>query len=204
MPRKAIYILVTKLGLTENEQRALIRKAVKLTSRDEEYIDDLTEPYRRKDKPLEQRAVAIGHMRSGDLLVIASPGMLGIGRDDVRSVLVQLARSGNGIIDVSTGKTVRWTPEAADAVEFLDRATLERKRGAADNARQAKMALNRTHIRDKKKLLVTEAQARQMWYDPGRYSAQEVAETCGVTSRTLYERFKGRHPESNLKRKGRR
>lgn len=203
MPRKAVYILVTKLGPTENEQRALIRKAVKLSTRDEEYVDDLTEPYRRKDKPLEQRAVAIGHMRAGDLLVVASPGALGIGRDDVLGVLLQMARSGHGIIDASSGKTIHWTPEVADAVEFLDRAILERKRGAAENARKAKMALTGTFIPIKKALLVTEAQARQMWYDPARYSAKEVAETCGVTIRTLYDRFEGRHPPSNLKRKKR-
>lgn len=196
-------MLITKLGPTEEDQRKLIRKAVRLTARDEEYIDDLTEPYRRKDKPLEQREVALTQMRAGDVLVVASPGMVGIGRDDIRGVLLRLARSGNGVLDASTGKTIRWTPEAADAVEFLDRATLERKRGAAANARLAKMALTGTFRREQKKLQLTEAQARQMWYDPGRYSAQEVAETCGVTVRTLYDRFQTRHPPSNLSRKRR-
>lgn len=203
MPRKSVYMLITKLGPTEDEQRKLIRKVVRLTARDEEYVDDLTEPYRRKNRQLEQREVALKQLRAGDVLVVASPGMVGVGRDDIRDILLRLARSGNGVLDAISGKTIRWTPEAADAVEFLDRATLERKRGAAQNARKAKMALTGTYIREQKKLLVTEAQARQMWYDPGRYSAQEVAETCGVTVRTLYDRFETRHPPSNLSRKKR-
>lgn len=203
MPRKAVYILVTKLGPSADQQRALIQKTVKLTARDEEYVDDLTEPYRRKDKPLEQRAIAITHMRAGDLLVVTTPGGLGIGRDDVRSVLLQLARTGHGLLDASTGKTVRWTEEVADAVEFLDRATLERKRGAAENARQAKIALGGGFIRETKQLSVSDAQARQMWYDQARYTQREVAETCGVSSRTLYMRFGPRNPPSALKRKKR-
>ncbi len=204
MPRKAVYLLLTKSGPTAEQQLALVRKTVKLARDDETYTDDTTQKYRRKDTPLEQRAIAIKQLRRGDTLVVATPGCLGIGRDDIRAVLMELARSGYSLLDASTGKSVRWTEEVADAVEFLDRATLERKRGAAASARQAKMALGYTYMPEPKQLAVTEAQARQMWYDRVRYPSQhEVAETCGVSYRTLYNRFGPRAPASALKRRKR-
>lgn len=202
MPRKSIYILVTKSGPSADQQRALIRKAVKLEPRDEEYIDDLTEPYRRRDKPLEERAVALAHLRRGDVLVVATPGAVGIGRDDIRGVLLALARSGNGLLDAQSGKTVIWTEQVADALEFLDLATLERKRGAAATARQARIALGYVNIPEQKQLAVSDAQARQIWYDRVAYpSPKDVAEFCGVSPRTLYNRFGSRMPTPALKRK---
>jgi hypothetical protein len=204
MARKAVYLLVTKSGASAEQQRALIRKAVKLGPHDEEYIDDLTEPYRRRDKPLEQRATALKHLRRGDLLVVATPGGLGVGRDDIRTVLLELARSGNGLLDAQSGKTVIWSEQVADALEFLDRATLERKRGAAATAREARIALGYVHIPEQKKLAVSDAQARQMWYDRVAYpSPKDVAEACGVSARTLYNRFGSRMPTPALKRKRR-
>lgn len=204
MARKSVYILVTKLGPSADQQRALIRKTVKLISRDEEYLDDLTEPYRRKDKPLEERAVALKQLRAGDMLIVATPGCIGVGRDDVRTVLLQLARSDNGLLDASTGNVVRWTAEVADAVEFLDRATLERKRGAAENARQAKIALGYVHIQEEKPLLVTEDHAKMMWRDRVAYpSKEEVAKRCGVSVRTMYGRFGARDQKQALQRKRR-
>lgn len=204
MPRKTPYILVTKSGPTADQQRALIRKVVKLTGRDEEYIDDLTEPYRRRDKPLEQRALAMEHLRRGDVLVVATPGGLGVGRDDIRAVLLALAHKGNGVLDAQSGKTVIWSEEVADALEFLDMATLERKRGAAESARKARIALGYVNIPEQKVMKVSEAEARQMWYDRVRYpSSKDVAELCGVSVRTLYNRFKLRTGETPLSRKKR-
>jgi hypothetical protein len=204
MARKAVYLLVTKSGPSAEQQRALIRQVVKLTARDEEYVDDLTEPYRRKDRPLEQRAVALKHLRAGDILVVATPGGLGIGRDDIRGVLLELAHSGNGLLDAQSGKTVIWTEQVADALEFLDRATLERKRGAAASAREARIALGYIHIPEQKRLAVSDAQARQMWYDRVAYpSPKDVAEACGVSERTLYNRFGTRAPTPALRRKRR-
>lgn len=205
MPRKAIYLLVTKHGPTADQQLALIRKTVKLAKQDEVYTDDTSERWRRKDAGLPQREIALKQMRRGDTLVIATPGCLGIGREDVRGVLIRLAQAGYYLTDASSGKSVRWTEEVADAMEFLDRAVLERKRGAAENARKAKMALGYTYVPQPKALAVTDAQARQMWYDQVRYPTQkEVAEVCGVTARTLYNRFGPRTPEAPLKRKKRR
>lgn len=205
MARKAVYILVTKSGPTAEQQLALVRKAVKLTKQDEVYTDDTSEKWRRRDAGLPQRDIALKQMRRGDTLVVATPGCLGIGREDVRAILMRLAQEGYYLIDASSGKSVRWSEEVADAMEFLDRAVLERKRGAAENARKAKIALGYTYVPQPKQLTITDAQARQMWYDKVRYpSQQEVAEACGVTARTLYNRFGPRTPESPLRRRKRR
>lgn len=197
MPRKAIYLLITKLGQTADEQRAAIRKAVKLTSRDQEYSDDLTERYRRKDKPLEGRQEAISQLRRGDILVIATPGRLGDGRDDVRATLLLLAKQGNGLLDASTGNVVLWTPEVAAGVEFLDRAVLEKKRGAMENARLA-----RRNNMVPKVLAIPRELAEMRWYDPITYpDNQAIADACQVSVRTLYNQFGARDPDLADKRK---
>lgn len=205
MARKAVYVLVTKSGPTRDDQISAIRKTVKLTDRDEIYTDDMTEKYRRKDRHFEQRAIAIKQLRAGDVLVVATPGCLGIGRDDIREVLHQLGSRRAPLIDASTGKTVLWTEETADGVAFLDRATVEHKAGAAANARAIKAALGHTYIPQPKQLAIFEEEARQMWYDRVRYpSQQEVAKRCGVSTRTLYNRFGPRDPQPALKRRRRR
>lgn len=197
MPRKAIYLLITKLGQTADEQRAAIQKAVKLTSRDQEYSDDLTERYRRKDKPLEGRQEAIKQLRRGDLLVIATPGRLGMGRDDVRATLLLLAAQGNGLLDASTGNIILWTPEVAAGVEFLDRAVLEKKRGAMENARLA-----RRNNMVPKKLAIPRDLAEMRWYDPVTYpDKQAIADACQVSVRTLYNQFGARDADLADKRR---
>ena len=204
MARKQVYLLLAKAGPSRDEQLKLIRKVVPASESQAIYEDDLTIPYRRRDLGLEQRELAIKQLRPGDTLAIATPGCLGQGRDDIRATLLRLADLGCPILVASSGKTVLWKPAAGDAVDFLDAATLERRRGAAHSARLARMALNHTYIPQPKALTVTDAEARQMWYDPvGHPSQKEVAERCGVSQRTLYNRFGGRHPESALKRKKR-
>lgn len=202
MARKAVYRLVTKNGPSADEQLALIRKTVKLTRQDEIYTDDVSEKYRRKDAPLTDRAVALKQLRAGDVLVVATPGCLGIGRDDIRGVLMQLSRGGHAVIDASSGKMVRWTEEVADAVEFLDRAILERRQKAAATAREVQMALGRTYIPEEKPLAISKEQVELMWYDRVRYpSRKAIAEMAGVSDRTLHTRFGPRTGQKRRRRK---
>lgn len=204
MPRHAVYLLLTNGGPTKDQQLALIRKRVTLGKQDEIYTDDLTVRYRRKDAALEDRAVAIRQLRKGDVLVVATPGCLGVGRDDIRSALHELARKGAPLLDASSGKSVLWSEEVADAVEFLDRAVLERRRKAAETAREVKAALGHVYIPEEKPLAVSDAHARQMWFDRVKYpSQQKIAELCGVSYRTLYNRFGPRSGVKALKRKSR-
>lgn len=205
MARKAVYLLVTKSGPSREEQLALIRKTVALTARDEIYADDVTEKYRRKDRHFDQRALAIKQLRTGDCLVVATPGCLGIGRDDIRAVLHRLAGLGAPTIDASTGRSVLWTEATAEAVAFLERATVEHKAGAAANARAAKAALGQTYAPEQKQMAISEAEARQMWHDRIAHPSQlAVSRRCGVSTRTLYNRFGPRAPVPALKRRKRR
>jgi hypothetical protein len=203
--RNAVYILVTKSGPTKEDQLRTVRKVVPIGPLDEVYVDDMTEKYRRKDRHFVERTTALKQLRKDDRMVVASPGRLGIGRDDIRSVLHQLQATKHPLLDASTGKTVMWSEEVADAVAFLDRATVEHKAGAAANARAVKAALGHSYLHQEKPLSITEAEARQMWYDQVRYPSQkEIAERCGITARSLYNRFGPRSPETPLKRKKRR
>lgn len=202
MPRKQVYLILSKAGLTKDEQMKFIRKVVPAVDRQEIYVDDLTVPYRRKDKGLEQRELAIKQLRRGDSLVIATPGSLGVGRDDIRETLHRLSAAGCPVTVASSGKTILWTNAAAEAVEFLDAATLERRRGAAESARKARLALGYTYTPEPKPLSISEAEARQMWYDRiGHPSQKEVAERCGVSTRTLYNRFGSRAPSALARKK---
>ena len=204
MARNAIYLMITKSGPTKDEQLALIRRTVPEAKSDEVYVDDMTEKYRRKDRAFEWRTRAIASLRKGDMLVVSSPGRLGIGRDDIRDVLHQLARKGNAVLDAGSGRPILWTEEVADCVAFLDRATLEHRQGAAAVARRARSLLGITYVPQPKVMRISEAEARQMWHDRIRFPSQkDVAERCGVSTRTLYNRFGQRDPLPALQRRKR-
>lgn len=203
MARDQIYLLVAKVGLSKDEQMKLIRKVTTVGRAQEIYVDDLTLPYRRKKQGLEQLDLAIAQMRPGDRLVIPTPGCLGQGREDIRKTLHRLQAIKCPILVASTGKTILWSNEAADALEFLELATLERKRGAAAEARKHAVGLG--YKPAPKELKMSEDQARLMWHDRVRYpSGKEVAELCGMSPRGMYDRFGPRIESGPLARKRRR
>lgn len=123
-------------------------------------------------------------------MVVASAGMIGIGRDDVRAVLHLLHSKGIPLLDASTRKTIMWSDEVADNLAFLDRAEKEYKALVTAKARAS-----RREGRPKKVLKVSEEEAHAMWRDTVRYPSQkQVADAVGLSVRAMYSKYKKRHP----------
>lgn len=189
MPRNVFYILLTKSGPTKDQQMAAIRRAVKPARTDEDYTDDLTKRRRKSDHQFPARDTMIRQLRAGDVVVVASPGRLGIGRDDIRRTLHDLARKGNVLLDASTGKRLLWTDEIADHVEFLEAGRREHTADVLRGARAARKAAGIVYRPEPKEL---PPNAEAIWRDTARYTRQEAGDACGVHWRTLHNRFRGR------------
>jgi hypothetical protein len=168
-----------------------IRAAVEVHPvNDQIYMDDLTKRRSKRDHLFIERDACIRHTRACDTIVVASAGMIGIGRDDVRAVLHQLYAKGIPLLDASTGKTVMLTEEVADNLAFVERAEKEYKALVAANARAS-----RRNGRPAKVMKVTEAEAEAMWRDTTRYPSQkDVASAVGLSVRSMYFKYKKRHP----------
>ena len=171
---------------------AVVRRAVKLAPQDETYTDDLTTRRRTSDHRFPARDTLLKQLRKGDVVIVASPGRLGIGRDNIRAALHDLARKGNALLDASTGKRLLWTDEIADHLEFLDRGSLEHKADVLRAARAAKQALGIVHRPKPKEFKTSELAAETAWRDTVRYTKDEAAAVAGVSWRTLHTRFGGR------------
>jgi hypothetical protein len=190
MPRNAIYVLLTKNGPSEGEQVAFVEKAIGASRADAVYVDDLTSRRRKRDHQFPERDMLLRQLRPGDKMAIATPGRLGIGREDIRAVLHKLRGKCAPLVDASTGRTIVWSDDVADSLSFFDRAVMEHKHDVARAARAAKAAMGITYVPKPKRLAIPEDEARMMWRDTARYpSAKIVAEHCKVTVRTLYTRF---------------
>lgn len=200
MPRTVAYILLTKSGPSQEDQLATIRKA-KLPIAPC-YVDDLTKRRALDKREFPERVLMLKQMRPGDMVAVASPGRLGMGKDDVLDVLRALAAKSGAVIDASTGHELRWTPEVADAYAFLDGAITEHKQLAAWAARRAKAterALNGPRL---KPFLLSEAEVKRRWHNQVDYPSQKaVAEASGKSVRSLYGLFGPRGGLKNARRK---
>lgn len=194
MPRQVVYTLLTKNGPTHEQQMAAVKRTVKLMAQDETYTDDLTRRRRASDHEYPARSTMIRQLRKGDTVVVASPGRLAIGRDAIRAVLHELERKGNWLIDASTGRRVMWTKEIEDLHSFLERGSREHKADVLRAARAAKKAAGIVYRPEKKEFLISEEAAEHVWRDTV-LTRDEAAERCGVSWRTLYNRFGGRTEE---------
>lgn len=190
MARLNIFILLTKVGPDREAQQRAIQSAIEVNlTHDQIYVDDVSVRRSKKDHAFPMRTAAIGHCRAGDTFVVASPGLIGIGREDIRKVLHQLYEKRVPLFDSSTGKTILWTDEMADGLWFLERAEKEYKSLVTARARAGRIGA------PKKAMKITEIEAEAMWRDTARYpSPQKVAEATGLTQRTLYNKYGKRHP----------
>lgn len=199
------YTLLTKNGPSQEEQLAVIRARVGRIGRGAIYLDDLTASRRPEERHFRDRATMQAQLRPGDTVAIASPGRLGIGRDDVRGMLHAINRSRCSVLDAGAGKRLIWSEEVADAVAFLDRATLEHQAYNLREARARRRALGITKRAGPKPLKVSADEALRIWRDTVRYTEDEAAALIGLSKRQCYTRFRGRldTDEPSMKRRRR-
>lgn len=168
---------------------AAILRTVKRSRDDEDYTDDLTVRRRKSDHEYPARNTMIRQLRKGDVIYVASPGRLAIGKEALRAVLHELERKGTPVVDASSGMRVLWTKEIADHHDFLERGSREHSADILRGARAAKKAAGIVYRPEKKAL---RPDAEHIWRDTARYTRQEAADACEVHWRTLHNRFKGR------------
>lgn len=182
------YIRLTKSGISLKEQEDALRRAG---------IDDFSEygPVYVEPMPKaatttgERRVAAIQSLVEGDELVIATPGCLGGTRADVLAALAAISARGAALHVVSTGATVKWSVEAANAAEFAAQAESECVVMRAKHARLSrgddKLGGRRPRLT---KGTTAFTRAERAWRDPTK-SAAEVAAETGFSTATLYRAF---------------
>jgi DNA invertase Pin-like site-specific DNA recombinase len=147
---------------------------------------------------LEMRREMIRAVRRGadDVVIVSSLDRLGLTTADILGVIDAISRKGGAILDVSTGETYRWHPDATGIVAAAARAEralmLERTAKARAAGKEMGFKGGRPKgLDDKKKL----AEAKRLWPDP-ELSAKAVAKLVGVSNRTLYRKLGPRSEQS--------
>lgn len=204
MARLQIYILVTPSGPDRYTQEKIIRAAVEVDEQTQWYCDDLVarKRKRQKDDVLPFREQCISHLRQGvgDMMVVASPGMIGFGKEDVRKVLSKLNAKGSPLVLADIGKVFTLTDDMIAVLKMVEDAALEHKQRAASKARAARGKGPDAFVPQPKVLKMTDAEIRQIWMDTARWPSQkDVAEQAGCSVRTLYGRFGPRRPVIEVK-----
>lgn len=129
------------------------------------------------------RAVGKG---ADNVVVVASLDRLGLTTADILGAIDAICRKGGAVLDVSTGETHRWHPNATSLVAAAARAEralmLERTAKARAAGKEIGFEGGRPKsIASKEKL----AEAKRLWRNP-ELSAGAAAKLVGVSVRTLY------------------
>ena len=175
------YIRLSSTGPSENGQRAALAAAG---------VDDVTVEARLKagapaSRRTPMRDDVVESLQPGDLIVIASPGCIGVGRADVLHALGQIAAAGAGIHVVSADATIYWSQEAVSAAMFAVQAEAENTQWRARHARAARAAAGETHLID---VVRARSDVKALWRDV-RLTVADIGRRTGLSRSTLYRAF---------------
>lgn len=171
----------------------MIRRSAGAIAGNAIYVDDVSDMRRQEDRRFKERGTMLDQLRAGDTVAVASPGRLGIGRDDVRRTLHLINRLKCSVLDAGSGRRITWTDAVANGVSFLDSATIEHQAYNLRHARAQRQALGIIIPRtEPKKFKVADDAALRAWRDTIRYNEDEAAAIIGVSKRTCYKRLGGR------------
>lgn len=138
--------------------------------------------------PLKDRADLIKALRPGDVVVVASPAILGTGRKDIAAALRAITDKGAAVKDAATGQMVTMQPDAEAAFAFLERAEGERLARQLDEMRQKKLAMGAKGGRPQRMTAKRKTEGRKIWADM-TLTAQQAADKIGISVRTGYRLF---------------
>jgi len=172
------YVRLSKLGAKDADQRAVLAAAG--VESDRVHTDDqIGKPPNGGPAALHARAEAIHCVRPGDVLLVATPGRLGLSREDIRATIGQIAERG-GMVQVAGGKPFGG-PEVAALVAFESAGHMEVERERLVPAHRARGVTAARRLTDKQK-----ATLLPMWRDPNTHTG---AEELGVkmSRRTAYK-----------------
>lgn len=184
MRRGYIRLSVTGPDL-ETQQDALRSAGITDFSDHGAVYVDAAPKQRSKEKPeLPAREALMRSCRPGadDEVAVAEEGILGLDPDDTLRVMAILAERSATLFVVASGKSYRWHPDAAEAIDLVREGEHQRAKWRAAHARK------KAPPRKKVLRAAEKAKAKLAWFDHTK-SGEEVAREFGVGHRTLYNTF---------------
>lgn len=139
-PQRIGYRLIRKAGPSEDDQLAALRAGGVQTEgiAAPVWTDKWRERRRNnaKDDPLPERKEMISRLRTGDVVVVHSPGCLAITSADARQTMVQIVEKGASIFIASSGEMLKSEPAVAAWFRVADEVTPAVKRIIAAKMRE--------------------------------------------------------------------
>lgn len=190
MALKHGFIRLSRRGPSEEDQRAALVGAG--VDPDRIHVDDKATRKRGKS-PRDARTDAIHAVRKDDVLLVASPGRLGVSREDIRDMVRRVTERG-GKVHAVNGEPFGG-PELGLLLAFEEAGHREVERERTEPGRRARGTLATRRLTDKQRSVLL-----PMWHDPEHCTIAAVemkAEELGanVKRRTLYKLLGVRVPE---------
>lgn len=171
------YMRATGAGMTVKAQKAAL-SSIGL---------DVTDKY--GPVYLDDRNQAIASLEAGDVLAIASASCLGHPESDVLAALEAVGRRGAVVLDVETGETVKWHPDAQAPLAFAVRAGSTSRKAIAAKARAARAATGNYGQKPFEWDRKTTDQLKSM-LKSGELTRQGIADELGVSRATLQRKLR--------------
>lgn len=182
------YIRLSKTGPSLKEQRSAL-SLVGFPEAGPIFVDEIPKGRSKPDHDaLPQRSEAIRSLSANDELVIANAARLGTSVADILAALVAVGQKRASIFEVATGATIRWHPDAQEAVAFIERAESNQRREVTAKMRATKVAMGMLGGAPVKLTGESLKEAERLWANP-ELTAAQVAEKTGVSERTLYRKL---------------
>lgn len=192
------YIRLTQRGADEAAQRAALAAAG--VEEDRVHVDDQRKPVRVSPgntsyPPLVARDVVTRICRRGDVVVVATPGRLGVSREDIRQAIGRVAERGASVQAADGIAFGSIELQALIAFETSAHLEVERERLAP-----ARKALRRGEARKRTLTKVQKAKLLPLWRNTDEYTVEAVLQEAlamgvKVSRRTLYGLLGGRLEE---------
>lgn len=180
------YICISKVGPSKAQQQSALTEA----GADKFIVDDIQEVKGSKRLALAERTKLLDLLDKGDQVLVSSAARVGTSPGDILEFMQEVHARGAVILDLETGETITWHPDAAPAIEFVKRAELGQR---SEIARKMNRRRAETGNMGAPRKLTDEGleEARELWKDPS-LTVAEIAKRVGVVPRTLYRRLEPR------------
>lgn len=189
------YVREDGIGPTKESQRDKLRAAGVNTADPQALYEDVLRHKKPNPKaeppPLKERHDLLRALRPGDVLVVASPMILGRGKHDIMNALRAATDAGATVLDASTGVSVVMKADAEASFSFIDRAETERHTLQLEQMRRSKVAQGATGGRPLRLTGKRKTEAKKIWEDL-TLSAPQAAAKAGASERTMYRLFGNR------------
>lgn len=177
---RVAFIRLGKGLPSEAEQRAALAAD---GAAPDEVAEAWVEPAPKKGAAPVQWGYMLGALREGDEVAISRPAILAASEREARERLAALTERGAVLRIASTGRSYRWHPDAAEALQLAADVRADERSLVMGKARAGLAALGRQRFEPQQW-----KEARALWADPA-VTAEAAAERSGIGMRTLYRKL---------------